>query len=728
MYIKLGKLTSEHPEVTYSNFNILSEVVNSGISYERPVLVNTAEQLDIWFGREFPESDYLKSLLSINSDNSLYLYRPVSGKYKDTLGLSEYNVDRKIYESVDLIKDPKKNTIYKVLSDSEDGPDEYILYYDSLINVNNLPQNLDKISESQFNRDTLRVFPEGFYSYPRFIGEGEEYYCTDTKWNIVKELSGITRTDILDDIRDGKKSLAFDYSLSIGRSSIIQGTGALLIGGEIYYYNYPSSSTGSYSQEIELDKEKNIFKFPWIKSYKSIDEDGYHYLSRETWASGIHFYNSINPTLSDFFDFVQRESKGKIIITSDRIYTTSPVSTVCFFISYTEPVIPTNLITIKPDFRDTWDIINEYLGRKNTWLISFWSKTIGRSGTDDDDIKISLEKLDTDYYQAIITKYSYKEVFEGSILGTAGDYVRLDSVINSGSNLVRCSVRDRKSWNNLSSTWKLWGAEKEDYTPATWNAGLKTMIENIDRLDPDFLLIPDPTVYVNNLSELPEFYKNTVLNYSVDNKFQTLITNTPETVEYNYTKDKENYLVYFYKTLYDTLDGTIYPGYFGYLEGLYTDTYQISTDRYYYETPCLPDSKLPGAPEETETGEISEKDLVKYKSNYLLDSGKYYYYEKYQDGEKPESTGWMRFCVEKIHRELEKCAQALFGEKNEILIENTVRKYINKIPESFSIIRYINIDNYFLDQGNMTLYLQLSTGVADLIKNDITIDLTVKFN
>ena len=76
MYIRLGNANLVYEQPSYDDFMIFAEVIDSKMSYERPILVRTKDQLDIWFGREFTSREYFEELL--DSGVSLYLFRPVS--------------------------------------------------------------------------------------------------------------------------------------------------------------------------------------------------------------------------------------------------------------------------------------------------------------------------------------------------------------------------------------------------------------------------------------------------------------------------------------------------------------------------------------------------------------------------------------------------------------------------------------------------------------------------
>ena len=63
MYLNLGKTNIKYKSGYKDDFIILSEVVNSQLSYENPILIRTKDELDIWFGKNFDSRDYLNKTL-----------------------------------------------------------------------------------------------------------------------------------------------------------------------------------------------------------------------------------------------------------------------------------------------------------------------------------------------------------------------------------------------------------------------------------------------------------------------------------------------------------------------------------------------------------------------------------------------------------------------------------------------------------------------------------------
>ena len=154
MYLRLGDTNIKY-STSQNDFMIFSQIIESGMSYEKPMLVRTPDELEIWFGRNFTEKAYFDQLLE--SGITLYLYRPVetgeniySDSYVDTSG---FTVREELYEQEsELPVVGLEKTRYKVV-DSE-GPmrDEvtglsysyYIWISGGFVKEQDLPQNIDE--------------------------------------------------------------------------------------------------------------------------------------------------------------------------------------------------------------------------------------------------------------------------------------------------------------------------------------------------------------------------------------------------------------------------------------------------------------------------------------------------------------------------------------------------------------------------------------------------------
>jgi hypothetical protein len=220
MYIKLGNTKINYTTPTYDDFMVLAEVPDISMSYEKPILIHTKEELDIWCGTDFKERNYFDELLL--SGITLFLYRPVSGEPNkwllDYIDLDQYTIDTgKIYLSNDnenyndlpgttignysfytLPSSAEDKVIYQVIDSSgkysiEFGGIQYSKMiwmgeYETYVNIEDLSQNTGINSASLINRDTLRLTNnDGIpYCYPEY---GKQYNTENYEYTTVIESS-----------------------------------------------------------------------------------------------------------------------------------------------------------------------------------------------------------------------------------------------------------------------------------------------------------------------------------------------------------------------------------------------------------------------------------------------------------------------------------------------------------------------------------------------------------
>ena len=106
MYINLGTIKLNYISQDLNDFMIISEIPNAKMSYESPCLIRSVDELNIWFGKDFEDYNYLAELLKQNI--TLYLYRPT-------------NIDKTIeyidYEAWDEIVLPNTESLPSIGSD-----------------------------------------------------------------------------------------------------------------------------------------------------------------------------------------------------------------------------------------------------------------------------------------------------------------------------------------------------------------------------------------------------------------------------------------------------------------------------------------------------------------------------------------------------------------------------------------------------------------------------------
>jgi hypothetical protein len=130
----------------------------------------------------------------------------------------------------------------------------------------------------------------------------------------------------------------------------------------------------------------------------------------------------------------------------------------------------------------------------------------------------------------------------------------------------------------------------------------------------------------------------------------------------------------------------------------------------------------------TDPYETSKEDLEKHKCNYLIDNGHMYYYKCFFDGEGYYTTGWMRFVLGKVTRELEKNKWEYLGKRMVGQMKDSLETILGNITKTFSIVREITITDFNVDIQNNKLELTIYTEISDLVKSNITVDIVINYN
>lgn len=251
--------------------------------------------------------------------------------------------------------------------------------------------------------------------------------------------------------------------------------------------------------------------------------------------------------------------------------------------------------------------------------------------------------------------------------------------------------------------------------------------------------------YLNGVEEKSQRFK-TILEVGSDYRF-------------NYTGDKENRLIYFYSGM--EVYGYKRPGYYMYLYGLLTNIFSMTTTEVLYYPPVdyaydfpykvvyldkIPDIMkkdviyvvegkyyLNGAEINSEKtisaikDNIKKESLEEFKSNYPVCNNQIYYYRDYKSGKDFESTAWMRFAVSKIYREIQKNKWKMLSLKSLARIRQNLLAVLNRITANFSLISSINLIKFDPKMENNFLDLTIETNVADLVRENIIIDLNINY-
>jgi len=752
MYLKLGTIGVNYSTPEIDDFMIYSEVPDSSISYESPILVRTLEELEIWFGKSMLDYPMLVEIL--NHGGVLYLYGPTDLKNREEgiIDISGYNevwfdsdneipIPETIMNSIPIYENVK----YRV--SEEGGIQEWWIWKDGdWIKESQLPQNLIDTSISLNNRDTL------------FLSLADRYRAGDFYWYSSPTLkTGIVlyrKSDSGDMLKvpQGVYQISGTTVRVNGSGSIISPSGLSLAGvkdPEVY------SSNPRYSEDREDRLEQpfddsdprseitveprstgNTFslKITYPESSNPADlelGDGFFYYITSTGISKCIIYGEKTTTdieLEYGISFDVNDNGAQVIGGIDTLemlinklcdpelgldgllrYQTKPGEIILYGknrrgrFTYTGLFLSTNKdIDIVIDSDTNSRLLDQYI-RKSEWPgILFWSRTIGRDSDiydDSRDIRISFEDLEDGESLVRVERYDYVETFSGR-----WDNRELENKINSGSKLVRCIISsDSEITLPGGSTYTLSGAvENKSSEGSSFWKSLYTMLDQ--EVCPDFVLIPYLYYYEGRddkeLIELADKYNT---QFIISEKY-------PYQLEKNLTgeEDRENRVMYFYGAL--EVDEVRFPAYYPFIIGTLTN------------------SSIYTAKLLTNSLDVDYETLDKKKCNYLESNNQKYYYKKYNSGDNYITTAWRRFIIGKISRELEKNKWEYLGTRYTGIIRNKIEEILSRVQNNFSMIRDIQISKFLPDPQSQTINMTIDIETTDLVDNHIELDILINYN
>ena len=720
MYLELGKTKINYQsQGKQEDSIILAEVVDSEMSFEKPVFVRTVSELILWFGTDFKDFDYLKEL--ITSGNTLYLFRPIVDEEltsrNNYIDYSTFLDDRDEFFINNLPDKGIPGKIYKKVSIEGKGkykdiPRGYtfdkLIWIESLggwINVENLPQNLESPKTLSYNnRDTLRVCHSSSisnYCHPLFGGDNMD------------------DVEILSDIEDEY------FEGNLDESPVLRGIG-----------------TFAFKVNFDNIKLKGNSSYIVLSSFYGDNSTLYYYDEGRGQVPSIPDRDYYQETVkfSSVDDLFRELEYAGYKLVGDILY--------CPTIIHVTGLYNIEGLTIEPADNVNRKILDR-LSKKGS-RIEFWSRTIGNGGVSG-NISIKIENTDEKYYYKVtIERFNIVETFFGYSYTTELDK-RIDSIINKNSKIVQCKLIDTYlgTWKNtrnnntveleteyginrsvVKNNYVLLDWKEPSLTVGAWELkgstiesnkshkrGLESLLKDQDTTYIDFLLLPDSRKYVvdNNYNSLWSW----LLRESKSYGYQVLIECDEENYEKNYIDDKLNYLVYFYGSMVNGLN-KYRPAYYTFLRGLLNNVYSFTGNDIIYTSPIERNVMY--------SKEDIRSNLKSMKANYMIDNGQYYFFPSYFDGPDYITSGLMRFCLGKIQRELEKNKWSYLSLPNIGSTKSVIEGLLDRIQKRFSIIRSLLIREFEIDQRKGKLSLKIETKISDLVKNIVDLDITINYN
>ena len=678
MYIKLGTIRANRLYDNPNDYMILSEVPSSGMSFESPVKIRTIKELNIWFGKSYPEYSYLCELLGY-SDVTLWLYGAISPQSEISIDLSGYSdgylePEAKVdYPSTEVLDDilgkngQRDGIIFHISGES------WIWYQEAWTRVSDLPQNISPKSRSLLNRDTLVISAEipGIPEYcnPRYHGPSEE----DGK--IIEE--GL-------DIEPGN----FDITWTEGD------------GVYASHLKWNGEALGKGYLGFKTDSGK------WIVCYSGLSlSDAKAALGSIAEYKKTDSVEDIIDTLEDYGYICEAKEQRTWLLRTHR------KRSLIDFITFPG-------ISVVPASEDNEELVYSKILRERSGYLQFWSRTIGQDKNpydlDESRIRVDIEYTGPDGWLIEISRYEYTESYVGNLNSTIEEPGIIDR-INRRSRLVRCNLVG----NTIrEGSWYLSGATPLEPTAEWYKNSMGMLLGTLeDSVCPDFFMIPDLSLYGERKDE--QYF----LPYATAGEFQYLIhENKEEECRSNYLGDKENRLLYFFGDVQYNEENR--PGYYLYLKGILKNDLNL-VDRYITYNTVPNQATLFGYVHNPYI--TDEETLDELKCNYLVCNNQVYYHSKYQNGGDDYITsGTLRFIIGKIYREIQKHRWRIIGQKFNALMENKVTQILQR-PSEFSQVKSIEITRFYPQPEQNLLSIEIEVYTRELLKNNITLDVTINY-
>lgn len=435
MYIKLGTIKANRYYDDPNDFIILSEVPSSSMSFESPTRVRSLDELNIWFGKTYPEYQYLREL--VESGVTLYLYKPVCPGSVELSGYSDsYLEDNIPYPTIEYLKEyipGEENIRYH----SNDGTwiyisGEWILESDYLFSGDT--------SKSVYNRDTLVLSEDSKFCHPKYTENGIE----------VPE----------------DRAMNINYSDSPG----------------IYALRIKWSGGGFKEKEyLGIETEDG-----WLIYYSS----GYNEIKKSLGPGPVYKkvsgFSDLISKISDKFSHTTLVSDNEAVLYLENKRDLNYMNT------FSE-------VSVEQDLEEENSLILSNILESGLGYVSFWSKTIGRDKNEYDleesRISITIEDTGEDGYVIWISRYGYSEYYLGHLRGTTEEEGILDRITRE-SKLIRCEISGDLT-KLPEGSFYLEGAEVENPSAEWYKKSMDSLIGDTleDSVSPDFFMIPDLSLY-----------------------------------------------------------------------------------------------------------------------------------------------------------------------------------------------------------------------------------------
>ena len=238
--------------------------------------------------------------------------------------------------------------------------------------------------------------------------------------------------------------------------------------------------------------------------------------------------------------------------------------------------------------------------------------------------------------------------------------------------------------------------------------------ENLPEKEED---LTERVIYKVDENSYKVFWKGVLRDLNINSSCKMLFWGN--TFIYNYSNDRDNRLVYFFRSM--ALYG-VYPRppYYLFLRGLLSGNYSESESRLKY----IPATK------NAFIEESIEKILEGRKSNYLVYNNQEYFYKNYQNhpGDGIYNTTILtRWSMSKISKTLENNKWSFLGKQSIWEIKSNINRLLLELSSTYSIYRSISLIDINIDYTTKSMTLNIKSYLRELVDKPVYLDVEINY-
>lgn len=197
------------------------------------------------------------------------------------------------------------------------------------------------------------------------------------------------------------------------------------------------------------------------------------------------------------------------------------------------------------------------------------------------------------------------------------------------------------------------------------------------------------------------------------------ISSWKNTFVYNYPRDYDNYLVYFFRDM--RIFGKYQrPAYYLFLRGILGGQYSVSIGDISYIPPFS----------NAYIEEADEKILEKRKTNFLVSNNLNYFYKNYQNhpGDGIYNTTILtKFALSKVSRTIENNKWSFLGKKTVGEIKEEINMVLIKLKTTYNIYNSILLSDVSFNPSEHSMIIRLSVYIRELVDKPISLDIELNY-